>query len=82
MMGSIADAVLLELGADELQTVIGGFEGTHPHIYVVVNRVHPIRETAWQPSNDYFGLMVCLRRLERVHGLRRVEPPTETVSVE
>jgi len=79
MMLSIADAVLLELGADELQAVIGGFQGTHPHLYVVVNRVHPIRETAWQPSNDYFGIMACLRRLEREHGLRRVHPPTDTV---
>ena len=72
-MRSIADAVLSELGADGLQAVMGGFNGTNPHRYVVVNRVHPIRETAWQPSNDYFGLMGCLRRLEREYGLRQVK---------
>lgn len=76
LMERIADAILADLGADELQTMIGGFEGgAHPHLYVVLNRIHPDRGIAWRPSHDKFRIMASLRRLECEHGLREVAPP-------
>jgi hypothetical protein len=75
LMRTVADAVLSELDAGDLQVVIGGYDGPHPLLYVVVNRVHPIRGTAWETRKDYYRMMACLRRLEAAHGLRRVSMP-------
>lgn len=44
----------------------------HPHVHVVVNRVHPSGERTWNPDHDYYRNMEVLREIERERG--RISP--------
>ena len=44
----------------------------HPHVHIVVNRVHPERRTAWSNSWDYRRIEGSLRAQEAELGLRVV----------
>ena len=69
----VTDAVLSKLGVTEHQVliVVHG-EAHHPHVHVVVNRVHPIRHRAWNPSWDWKQIEEALREQEVELGLRIV----------
>lgn len=58
-MRAVADATCRDLGLDEHQRLyIAHRDRRHPHVHIVVNRVHPETGLAWQTSHDF-------RRIER-----------------
>ena len=72
-MRAVADRVLDELGLSEHQALLVAHKDTaHPHVHVVVNRVHPEHGRAWSNSWDYLRIERSLRTLEVELGLRRV----------
>jgi hypothetical protein len=72
-MRRVADHTLGELGLEDHQTLIVAHCGReHPHMHIVVNRVHPERGTAWSNSWDYRRIERSLRALEAELGLRAV----------
>jgi len=69
----MADRLLGELGLEEQQVLIVSHGDTrHPHIHLMLNRVHPDSGRAWSTSKDYERIEKVLRRLERDFGLRQV----------
>lgn len=77
LLESIACAVLTRMDAGELQAVIGAGEtDTCQSLYFVVNRVHPVRGTAWDMEWDLARVTASLRALEMEHGLRAVPVPS------
>lgn len=69
----VADRVLKDLGLDEHQVLIVAHGDTkHPHIHLLVNRVHPESCRAWSTSHDYRRLEKALRNIEREFHLREV----------
>lgn len=72
-MRAVADRVLDELGLSEHQALLVALRDTaHPHVHVVVNRVHPADGLAWSNSWDYPRIERSLRTLEVELGPRRV----------
>lgn len=58
-MQQVADTACHDLGLEDYQRVyIAHRDRNHPHVHIVVNRIHPESGKAWQTSHDY-------RRLER-----------------
>ncbi len=69
----IADRILRNLDLEEHQVLIVAHGDTrHPHIHLMVNRVHPESGRAWSTSHDYRRIERLLRQLERDFGLRQV----------
>jgi len=69
----VADRVLSDLGLDEHQVLIVAHrDKEHPHIHLMINRVHPDTGRAWDPSHDYARVEQSLRQQERELGLREV----------
>jgi hypothetical protein len=69
----MADRLLGQLGLEEHQVLIVAHGDTrHPHIHLMVNRVHPDPARAWSTSHDYRRIEKVLRQLERDFGLRQV----------
>jgi len=72
-MRRVADAVLRKLGLEEHQVLIVAHNDTeHPHMHLVVNRVHPKRHVAWENSWDWPKIEQELRVQEVELGMRRV----------
>jgi hypothetical protein len=72
-MRRVADAVLRKLGLEEHQALIVAHNDTeHPHMHLVVNRVHPVKHVAWENSWDWPKIEQELRVQEVELGLRRV----------
>ena len=72
-MERAADRVLRDVGLAEYQAlVIAHDDRAHPHVHLMVNRVHPETGRAWDRAHDYRRLEVSLRALERELGLRVV----------
>jgi hypothetical protein len=72
-MRRVADAVLRRLGLEEHQALIVAHNDTaHPHMHLVVNRVHPKTHVAWENSWDWPKIETELRVQEVELGLRRV----------
>ena len=73
-MEAACDAVLQDLGLQEHQVQMVAHNDTaHPHVHMMINRVHPETGKAWSRSHDYRKIEHTLRRLEKQHGYRRVE---------
>ncbi len=72
-MEHIIDRVLHRLGLSEHEAVLVVHrDRAHPHVHVMINRVHPVHGTAWDLSYDYRRIQEVLRHIEREFGLREV----------
>jgi hypothetical protein len=73
MMEGVADRVLKELKLTEHQTVIVAHGDTaHPHMHLMVNRIHPETGRAWDRWHERTITQRVLRQEERALGLREV----------
>lgn len=71
--GQVVDRVLGEMGLKEHQALIVAHrDAAHPHVHVMINRVHPDHHKAWSTSHDYHRIERVLRHLERDMKLREV----------
>ena len=69
----IADRVLKRLGLDDRQALVVAHNDTrHPHIHLMVNRVHPEHLKAWHNGHDHRRIEKALRHIERDFKLREV----------
>ena len=69
----VADQVLARLGLDGHQAVIAAHrDREHPHVHVLVNRVHPETGRAWDRWHDMPTIQRVLREEELALGLRVV----------
>ena len=65
--------VLKDLGLQDHQAWIVAHRDTaHPHVHVMVNRVHPDTGKAWSASHDYRRIERTLRQLEQRWNLVHV----------
>jgi len=72
-MQAVADRVLRDLGLAEHQALMVAHQDrAHPHVHVMVNRVHPETGVAWERWQDRPRIERTLRALERELGLREV----------
>src|SRR5439155_399533 len=72
-MQVVVDRVLADLGLAEHQALmVAHRDRTHPHVHVMVNRVHPETGLAWDRWQDQPKIQRTLRMLERELGLREV----------
>ncbi|HEX6373585.1 MAG TPA: relaxase/mobilization nuclease domain-containing protein [Longimicrobium sp.] len=72
-MRRVADRTLRDLGLQDHQALIVAHGDTaHPHVHVVVNRVHPERARAWSNFRDFPRIERSLRAQEVEMGLRVV----------
>lgn len=69
----VADRVLAELGLAEHQALIVAHQDrAHPHLHIMLNRVHPETGRAWGRWQDRATIERVLREQERALGLREV----------
>lgn len=69
----ITERVLKDLGLEDHQVLIVAHDDTaHPHLHLMVNRVHPEHHRAWSTSHDYRRLERSLRHIERDFDFRPV----------
>ncbi len=72
-MQAVADRVLSDLGLSEYQALMVAHQDrAHPHVHIMVNRVHPETRVAWDRWQDQPQIQRTLRQLERALGLREV----------
>jgi hypothetical protein len=72
-LSRVADTVLRELGLSEHQVLIIAHNDTaHPHMHLIVNRVHPETHRAWENSFDWPKIEKALRAEEVALGWRVV----------
>lgn len=72
-MQAVADRVLANLGLAEHQALIVAHrDREHPHMHIMVNRVHAETARAWDRWQDQPKIQRTLRILERELGLREV----------
>ena len=72
-MTRVADAVVRKLGLSGHQAMYFAHDDTrHPHVHLVVNRVHPVDLKAWEKGWDWPRIEQELREQEVELGLRRV----------
>lgn len=72
-MVRVADRLLADLGLNDHQALIVAHGDTrHPHLHIMVNRVHPETHRAWDPKNDYADIERSLREQERELAFRAV----------
>ena len=69
----VADRVLDRLGLREHEAVLVAHRDRgHPHVHVLVNRVHPVTGKAWDRWQDQPLIQQVLREEERALGIREV----------
>ena len=72
-MTLVAKRMLKDLGLEEHQAIVARHrDRPHPHMHILVNRVHPVTCTAWRGSKDYATIQRTLRSMERQFGWREV----------
>lgn len=72
-MMEAATQTLDDLGLSEHQALIVAHnDHAYKHLHVMVNRVHPVKGTAWDRWMDYKKLEQSLRFLERLYGWEEV----------
>jgi hypothetical protein len=72
-LSRVADTVLRELGLSEHQVLIIAHNDTaHPHMHLVVNRVHPETHRAWENGWDWPKIEKALSAEEEALGWRIV----------
>lgn len=73
-MQAVADRVLHDLGLSAHQVVMVAHQDrAHPHVHLMINRVHPETGVAWERWQDRPRIEETLRHQERALGLRHVE---------
>lgn len=81
-MERIADHVLEELKLKEYQAIIVAHaDRAHPHMHILVNRVHPETGRVWDRWQDQPVIQRVLREEETKLGLRAVEASLDTTRV-
>lgn len=82
-MERVADRVLGALGLSEHQALIVAHQDrAHPHVHVLVNRVHPETGRVWDRWQDMPAIQAVLRAEERALGLRVVPGHLHAAEVE
>jgi hypothetical protein len=72
-MSQAANQTIKDLGLEEHQALIMAHnDHAYQHLHVMVNRVHPVKGTAWNKYRDYIKLEKSLRSLERNYGWKEV----------
>src|SRR5947199_9117089 len=72
-MERVADRVLETLELQEHQVlIVAHADREHPHMHLLVNRVHPETGKVWSRWQDYPAIQRVLREEEEALGLRRV----------
>ena len=72
-MERIADRVIATLGLKEHQVVIVAHaDREHPHMHLLINRVHPETGKVWSQWQDYAAIQRVLRDEEKALGFREV----------
>src|SRR3989442_15327171 len=72
-MERVADRVLETLGLQEHQVlIVAHADRDHPHMHLLINRVHPETGRVWSRWQDYPAIQRVLREEEEALGLRRV----------
>ena len=72
-MMEAATQTLDDLGLSDHQALIVAHnDHDYKHLHVMVNRVHPVKGTAWDRWMDYKKLEKSLRSLERSYGWKEV----------
>ena len=72
-MRAAVEEVLKDVGLEEHQALLVAHgDAAHPHVHVMVNRVHPETGKAAPMSHDYAKVERSLRRLEQAWGMRKV----------
>jgi relaxase-like protein len=72
-MEHVADRVLKELKLDQYQAIIVAHaDRAHPHLHILVNRIHPETGRAWDRWQDYPAIQRVLREEESQLNLRPV----------
>ncbi len=72
-MERVADRVLETLQLQEHQVlIVAHADREHPHMHLLVNRVHPETGKVWSRWQDYPAIQRVLREEEEALGLRRV----------
>lgn len=72
-MEQVADRVLERLGLERHQAlVVAHRDREHPHLHILVNRVHPETGKVWDRWQDMPAIQEVLRAEERALGLRAV----------
>jgi hypothetical protein len=73
VMRRAADRLLSDLGLAEHQVLmVAHADRAHPHVHLMINRVHPTTGRAWDRAFDYRRIETSLRAQEREFGLRAV----------
>lgn len=85
-MERVADRVLRDVGlAGHQALLVAHDDRAHPHVHLMVNRVHPETGRAWDRAHDYRRLEASLRAVEQELGLRLVpgrHAPVPNVAVQ
>ena len=72
-MERVADRVVETLGLQEHQVlIVAHADRDHPHVHLLINRVHPETGKVWSRWQDYPAIQRVLREEEEALGLRRV----------
>jgi hypothetical protein len=72
-MERVADRVVETLGLQEHQVlIVAHADRDHPHVHLLINRVHPETGKVWSRWRDYPAIQRVLREEEEALGLRRV----------
>jgi len=72
-MERVADRVVETLGLQEQQVlIVAHADRDHPHVHLLINRVHPETGKVWSRWQDYPAIQRVLREEEEALGLRRV----------
>lgn len=72
-MERIADRVITTLGLQEHQVlIVAHADREHPHMHLLINRVHPETAKVWSQWQDYDAIQRVLRGEEKALGLREV----------
>ncbi len=80
-MEATVERLLKDLKLDGHQALLVAHQDTpHPHVHVMVNRVHPETLRAWSQRNDWRRIEESLRRIERDMGWRVVPGPHTPVA--
>ncbi len=72
-MEAIADDLIRRMQLEQHEVLIVAHKDTdHPHMHLLVNRVHPEHGKAWDRYRDFRRWEKAARELERGYGLREV----------
>ena len=73
LMQAIATETLKRAGLDEHQALIMGHgDKPHPHLHILLNRVHPDTGRAWKTAHDYERFDRIMRDLAQTNGCEYV----------